>query len=57
MKPESEVIRGRGAGGVEVADLEVTFADEVVIADYHARDGGEEDAVGRQIGCEVVGGA
>ena len=55
MKTEGEVIGGGGLGGVEVADLVVTAAHEVVVADYDAGNGGEEDGVGGEVGCEVVG--
>lgn len=57
MEPVPEVI-GRGvAGGVEGADVVEAFTDDVVVADDDAGDGGEEDGVGGEIGCEVVGGA
>ena len=56
VEAEGVVVRGRGAGGVEVFDLEVAAADEVVVADNDACDGGEEDGVGAEVGGEVVGG-
>jgi len=46
VKPEGEVVGGGFAGGVEVADLVAAAADDVVVADYDASDGGEEDGVG-----------
>ncbi len=46
MKTKGEVVGGGFAGGVEVADLVVAAADDVVVADYDASDGGEEDGVG-----------
>ncbi len=46
MEAEGEVIRGGFAGGVEVFDLVVAAADEVVVANDDAGDGREEDGVG-----------
>ncbi len=56
MEAEGEVVRGGFAGRVEVFDLEVTAADEIVVADDDAGDGGEEHGVGAEVGSEVVGG-
>ena len=46
VEAEGVEIRSVRLGGVEVFDLQVAFADEVVIADDNPRDGGEEDRVG-----------
>lgn len=46
MEAEGEVIGGGLAGGIEVTDLVVAAADDVVIADDDAGDGREEDGVG-----------
>jgi len=54
VEAEGEEVGGRGLGGVEVADLKVAVADEVVVADDDAGDGGEEDGVGGEVGGEVV---
>ena len=56
MEAKGEVVRRGFAGGVKVADLIVATADEVVITDDHARNGGEKDRIGGKVGCEVVGG-
>ena len=56
VETEGVVIGGGGAGGVEIFDLEVAAADDVVVTDDDAGDGGEEDGVGAEVGCEVVGG-
>lgn len=55
-EPKGVVVGGAGPGGVQVADLKVALADEVVVADDDAGDGGEEDGVGGEVGGEVVGG-
>lgn len=55
MEAKGEVIRGGFAGRVEVFDLVVAAADEVVVTDNDAGDGGEEDGVGAQVRGEVVG--
>lgn len=47
---------GRGfARGVEGPEGQVTPSHEVVVADDDAGDGGEENAVGGEVGREVVG--
>lgn len=46
MEAEGKVVRCRFAGGVEVLDLVVAAADDVVVADDDAGDRGEEDGVG-----------
>ena len=46
VEAEGEVVRGGFAGRVEVSDLVVAAADDVVIADDDACDRGEEDGVG-----------
>ncbi len=56
MEAEGVEIGGGGGCGVEVADLEVAVADEVVVGDDDAGDGGEEDGVSGEVGGEVVGG-
>lgn len=40
--------------GVEFFDLEVSAADEVVIANHDTGDGGKEDGVGGEVGGEVI---
>lgn len=40
---------------VQALHGKVTLADNVVVADEHAGDGGEEDGICRQVGGEVVG--
>ena len=55
METEGEVIGGGGLGGVQVPDLVVAAAYEVVVADYDTGNGGEEDGVGGEVGCKVVG--
>ena len=55
MEAEREVVGGRGLRRVQVADLVVAFAHEVVVCDEDAGDGGEEDGVGAEVGREVVG--
>lgn len=54
VEAESEVIRPRLAPAVEVFDLQVAAADEVVVTDHHARDGGQEHRVRRQIRREAI---
>lgn len=56
MEAVGEVVGGVGGGGVEGVDAEVAAADEVVVCYYDAGDGGEEDGVGGEVGCEGVGG-
>ena len=56
MEAEVKEVRGGFLGGVEFADLVVALADEVIIADYDAGNGGEEHGVGGEIGGEIVGG-
>ena len=56
VETEGVVVGGGGPGGVEVFDLEVALADDVIIADDDAGDGGEEDGVGAEVGGEIVGG-
>ena len=46
MEAKGKVVRGGFAGRVKVFDLVVASADEVVVADYNAGDGGEENGVG-----------
>ena len=55
METEGEVVGGGGLRGVKVADLVVAAAHEVVVADYDAGNRGEEDGVGGEVGCEIVG--
>ena len=56
MESESKEVRGVFLGGVEVADLVVAAANNVIVADYDAGDGGKKDRVGGKVGCEVIGG-
>lgn len=56
MEAEGEIVGRAFLGGVEVPDLVVAAADDVVVADYDAGYGGEEDAVGGEVGCEIVAG-
>ena len=56
MKTEGEVVRRGFAGGVEVVDLVVTAADDVVVANDDAGNGGEEDGVSGKVGCKIVRG-
>ena len=56
VEAEGEVVRGVFLGAVQVFDLVVTFADDVVVTYNDAGDGGEEDGVGAEVGGEVVGG-
>lgn len=46
VEAEGEIVGGGGLGAVEVPDLVVPFADDVVICDDHTRDGREENGVG-----------
>lgn len=55
VEAEGVVVGPRLLGAVEVLDLVVALADEVVVADHDAGDGGEEDGVGGEVGGEVVG--
>ena len=48
------VIRGRFSCGVEVSNLKITLANEVIVGDHDAGDGGEEDGVGGEVEDEVV---
>ena len=54
MKSISEVVGAVFSGAVEVFDLQITFADEVVVADYHTGDRRQEHGVGGEVGREVV---
>ena len=56
MEAKGEVVGCRLAGGVEVFDLVEAAAHDVVVADNDAGDRGEENGVGGQVGCEVIGG-
>ena len=56
MEAKGEVVRGGFAGGVEFLDLIVAVADEVVVANDNAGNGGKEDGIGAEIGGEVVRG-
>ncbi len=56
VEAEGKVIGGRILGRVEVPDLEVAAADNVVVANYDAGDRREEDRVGGQVSREVVRG-
>ena len=47
MEAKSEEVWRRLARGVEIPDLEVATADEVVIGDNNAGNRGEEDGIGR----------
>ena len=55
MEPECEVVGARPFGAVEFRDLEVAFSDDVVVADDHPGDGGEEDGIRRKVGRKLVG--
>lgn len=46
METPPKKVGGGGVGAVEGWGDEVAASDEVVVADYDAGDGGEEDAVG-----------
>ena len=46
MEAKGEVVRGGLAGGIELFDLVIAAADEIVVADDDTGDGGEEDGVG-----------
>lgn len=35
-------------------DVEVAAADDVVVAEHYARDGGEENGVGGEVGGKLV---
>ena len=56
MEAKGEEIWGPALGAVQILDLEVAFAHDVVVADDDAGDGGEEDRVSAKIGREIVGG-
>ena len=51
------MIDARDVGGEAVMHVEVAAGDDVVIAEEHAGDGGEEDLVGCQEGDEDRGAA
>ena len=46
MEAKSKEIRRRLARGVEIPDLEVATADEVIIRDNNAGNRGKEDGIG-----------
>jgi len=46
VEAEGEVVGGGFTGRVKIFDLVVAMADEVVVTDDDAGDGGEEDGVG-----------
>lgn len=56
VEAESEVVWRLASSGVEVCDLEVAFAHEIIVANDDASDGGKEDGIGGEVGGEVVGG-
>lgn len=56
VEAEGEVVGGAFLGAVQVFDLVVAFADDVVVADHDTGDGGEEYRVGAEVRGEVVGG-
>ena len=51
----SVIVRPIALGGVQPCHFKITFADEVVINKHHPSNGTEKHAVGREIGCEIVG--
>ena len=56
VETKGEVVRCCFASRIEVGDLVIAAADDVVVADDDARDRGKEDGVGGQVSSEVIGG-
>lgn len=56
VEAEPEIVWGGFTGGVELLDLEIAAADEVVVGDDDTGDGGQEDGVCGEVGGKVVGG-
>lgn len=55
VDPPGVEVRPALLGRIEVFDLKIALADQVVIADHNTSNGREENGVGRKISCEVVG--
>lgn len=52
---EDEVIWPSLAGAIEIFDLKVAFAVEIVVTDHGTGNGRQEDRIGREICGELVG--